>query len=156
MILAHISQTQTEVKILPQAIQKALDYLRTADFSTLEDKTYEIDGKNIFVIIQSYTTKPASQCKSESHKKYLDIQYIIEGEEIIRLGYPHADNVFETEYLEEKDRWNYSSVVAEFDVPLYTGMYAIFFPTDIHRPGCWLNGETKVRKAVVKIAIDIL
>jgi YhcH/YjgK/YiaL family protein len=157
MVLAHIAQSESiEVKALPALIQKGIDYLRNTDFSLLEDKTYEIDGKKLFVIVQSYKTKPAAECKSESHKKYLDIQYIISGEEIIQLGYPHADNIFETEYLEDKDRWNYAKVVGEFDVPMRAGMYAVFFPTDIHRPSCHLNGEQKVRKAVVKIAIDAL
>ncbi|MCS7005356.1 MAG: YhcH/YjgK/YiaL family protein [Cytophagales bacterium] len=157
MILSNLFQEGKEFELLPKAIQKALHYLRTTNFSEMKDGTYEIDGKKMFVILQSYTTANPENIKAESHKKYIDIQYIIEGNEIIRVAFPHKSNVFTDEgYQEEKDKWNYKELANEIDIPMYSGTFVILFPTDIHRPGCIWHKISNVRKAVVKIAIDLL
>jgi YhcH/YjgK/YiaL family protein len=56
---------------------KAVEFITT--FNTAKpDSRYEIDGA-MYAIVMSYQTKPAEQQKSETHKKYIDVQAILSG-----------------------------------------------------------------------------
>jgi biofilm protein TabA len=156
MIIGNINHLGHEVKGLPKAIQKGMEYLKSTDFSKLEDKTYQIEGDKIYVIVSTYDTKPKAESKAEVHKKFLDIQFIISGEEIIGVGYDNPGNVLMQEYDAAKDRTLFKTVVNEVDYPFLPGHFVVFFPTDVHRPGVVYNTAKKVRKAVVKIAVDLL
>ena len=73
-----------------ERITKAFDYIRSTDLKNLQQGKYEIEGKNIFAMISEYQTKPESEGKLEAHKKYIDVQYVISGEE--RMGYAPLDD----------------------------------------------------------------
>ncbi|MHC4951330.1 MAG: NanQ anomerase/TabA/YiaL family protein, partial [Planctomycetota bacterium] len=55
---------------------------------------YEVDGENLFYIVDEYETKPIEKGRLEIHRKYLDIQYIVRGEECI--GYAPLEGLTET------------------------------------------------------------
>ncbi len=56
MIFGHISNENPCV--LPTAIQRALNFLRTTDFSQQKVGEVEIDGRNIYAQIIDMTTRP--------------------------------------------------------------------------------------------------
>jgi len=131
--------------------RKAFDYLKSNDFNSIEPGKYEIDGEDIYAIVQQYDTKPMSSGKWEAHKKYIDIQFIVNGKE--KMGYSHKNKMIVThEYNSDKDalylkgEGNY--LVAE------AGYFAIFFPTDVHMPCIALNLSTPVKKVVIKVKSD--
>jgi len=138
---------------LGERITKALQYLSQTDFTNVEPGTYEIDGENIFAIVQLYNTKPSSSAKWEAHKKYIDIQYIVSGKE--KIGFTDSKKVI---VLQEYHAGN--------DVTLYKGegnfltavegQFAIFFPTDIHMPQLAINIPHEVKKVVVKVRTDFV
>lgn len=156
MILGNINHLGHEVSGLPKAIQRGVEYLKNTDFSKLEDKKHAIEGDNMYVIVSTYDTKPKAESKAEVHKNFLDIQYIISGEEVIGVGYDNPGNGLMQEYDAAKDRTLFTNVVNEVEHPVLPGHFVVFFPTDIHRPGVVYNNACKVRKAVVKIAVDLL
>lgn len=156
MIISDLNKTKTEAQNLPKSLQTGLNWLKKADFNSLENKTYEIEGKDIFVIISEFSTKPIAETKAEVHEKYLDIQYIIKGEEQIGFGYRNEGNEILEAFNEVKDRTLFKGVVNEKFFPMAEGMFAIFYPSDVHRPNVQLNGECTVRKAVVKVALSAL
>jgi len=82
MILDHINNSHLYKNIHPN-LAKGLEYLENTDFSKLEEGKHTIQGDEIFAILQSYSSKPEIDCKLEAHKKYVDIQYLIKGEEFI-------------------------------------------------------------------------
>jgi len=134
---------------LSDRISKAIDFLHKTDFTNLEPQKIIIDGKNIFAILAEYQTKEIQNCKLEAHRKYIDIQYIISGSELI--GYaPFNNQTVIEEYDKEKD-------VIFFDgetslMRLDTGMFAVFFPDDLHKPCIQAAGNSElVKKVVVKI-----
>lgn len=135
---------------LSQRINEALTYLAETDMAALEVGKYEIDGDNLFVLIQSYEAKAIEAGKCEAHKKYIDIQYIIEGQEYMGYGPSDAYEVIDP-YNDDKDRyfvkWAGDLVKYEKD------MFAIFYPQDAHMPGIAVNSGEMVKKAVVKIKI---
>jgi YhcH/YjgK/YiaL family protein len=133
-------------------IKTALEHLATTDFSAAEPGRYELDGNNLFVLVQKYDTLPKDQGKWECHRKYIDIQYIAEGTE--QIGFSNISNMMiTTEYNPDKDV-AFLSGVGDV-VTLQKGSYGIFFPEDAHQPK--LAPENKpgaVKKVVVKIRVE--
>src|SRR5574338_1247150 len=68
-----------------ERINKAFAYLKETDFSKIELGKYEIDGDNIFALVNEYKTKDESEGKLEAHKKYVDVQFVAKGKEL--MGY---------------------------------------------------------------------
>ena len=137
---------------LSDRISKAINFLQQTDFSNFQQKIVEIDGKNIFAIFSEYQTKIIQNCKLEAHRKYIDIQYIVSGSELI--GYaPLNDQTITEEYDGSKDVVFFEGKTSL--MKLEAGMFAVFFPDDLHKP-CIQAKETSktVQKIVVKIIID--
>lgn len=150
MIFENIKHASTYYS-LNERITKALQYLAQTDFTNLEPGKYEIDGENIYALVQTYNTKPFSSGKWEAHKKYIDVQYIVSGKE--KMGFTETTKVIiMEEYNEEKDCTIYKGegnfLIAE------EGHFAIFFPSDIHMPGMAINIPKEVKKVVVKVKTE--
>ena len=154
MIFGHISQPNP--CRLPRAIEKALDFLRTTDFSMLKPGVVEIEGRNLFAQILDLTTKEPHENRPEVHRHYLDIQFLAWGEEKIGIAIDTGNNNISESLLEQRDIifYHYSENVSFID--MVAGSYAIFFPQDVHRPACIKNKETAIRKIVVKVALSEL
>jgi YhcH/YjgK/YiaL family protein len=130
-------------------IGPALEYLRTTDFSRLENGRHEIDGEEMFLLLSDYETKDPAECKIEAHRKYADVQCMIKGTE--QIGYaPFDGRPSITVYDENNDYILYEGRVSYID--FHEGMFAIFFPKDLHMPGVG-EANSRVRKAVVKVKI---
>lgn len=84
MIFGHIAQPNP--CRLPATIERALDFLRSTDFSKLEPGVVEIDGKNIFAQVIDLTTRDVAENRPEVHRRYLDIQFLASGEEKIGIA----------------------------------------------------------------------
>ncbi|NIA16994.1 MAG: DUF386 family protein [Planctomycetes bacterium] len=137
---------------LSEAIAKGLKILNDKSLINQSDGRYDIDGDNLFFLIQRYTTKPIEQGKTESHQKYIDIQYTVSGREMI--GYaPTSLLKIDTPYDSDKDVALYKSNGKITHLNLEGETFAVFYPDDAHMPGCQLNGPTEVHKIVVKIRI---
>ncbi|HMM19933.1 MAG TPA: YhcH/YjgK/YiaL family protein [Selenomonadales bacterium] len=155
MILGHIDNISKELAFYPPAIKKGLAYLRAADFSGVSNGKHIIDGEKMHVVVSEYATSPVDDRKAETHERYIDVQYIIEGSEMMGFSSDGSGEVQEN-LLAEKDAVFYRNVRNEKFVQLEKGMFAIFFPWDIHRPGCMSQAPANVRKAVLKIAMEAL
>ncbi|QQS52366.1 MAG: YhcH/YjgK/YiaL family protein [Bacteroidota bacterium] len=139
-------------------ILQALDYLSQTDlnaiFLTLSEgssKTMEIDGKALFAIFQTYTSKTGETIKMEGHRQYIDVQYIFEGEEKILLA--SEEDITEADtYNVEKDYF-FPKVAAFSSVILRQGEGAVLTPLDLHGPGYCVDKPGIVKKVVVKVAV---
>jgi YhcH/YjgK/YiaL family protein len=156
MIFGSIKNLEHDRKTLPQALLKGLDYIRNTDLSILPAGRYEIGGDSMFVLVQDNQTAPRAERKTEAHHKYIDIQYIYSGSEIIGYGLANPENEVADDQLEQKDALFFKNVKDEMDLILTSGMYAIFFPNDVHRPGCVHGAPSQVRKVVVKVPVSSL
>ncbi len=141
-------------KNLGDRITKAFDYIKNTNMKNLAPGKYEIEGENIFALISEYQTKPESEGKPEAHRKYIDVQFVISGEEL--MGYSPLENQSILEpYKEENDiiffkGENHLSGSCRIEA----GMFAIFFPTDVHMPGISINESAYVKKLVIKVRTD--
>jgi len=133
----------------PEPIQKALDFLTKEDTKDLPVGRYELDGDNIFVLIQDQTTAPAAEKRAESHRNYIDIQYLFSGEEV--QGYAMLAPDKKGEEPAGKDNIFYDTVENESFVTLHPGEFTVYFSNDIHRPNCCKDAPQNIHKAVVKI-----
>jgi biofilm protein TabA len=156
MICSSIKTLDADRPTLPRALHKGLDYLKNTDFSKMEIGKYELDGANMYALVQEYQTQPKEAKKAEAHVKYIDVQFVYSGSEMI--GYAPADPSAEVleNLADKKDMITYKTVPGETAVILTAGMYAVLFPNEIHRPQCNYLGETQVRKVVLKVAMVLL
>jgi len=135
---------------LGERINKAFDYLKKTDFSKTELGKYEIDGDNIFALVNEYNTKNENEGKLEAHKKYIDVQFVAKGSEL--MGYaPLGNQKVIDEYNEQNDITFYSGEKSFTQVD--EGMFAIFFPTDVHLPGIKVDKKSYVKKVVIKVKV---
>lgn len=131
--------------------EKAFEFLKNHDFTKLDIGKYEIQGEEIFALVQEYITENEEEKSWESHEKYIDIQLIVEGQEI--MGYVPVEGLKVKEDLRpENDMIFYKETLKGSNIKFTIGDYAIFFPEDGHRPGCAFGECSKVKKVVVKVA----
>lgn len=154
MIFSNIATWHLEQDQYSEKIMTALHYLSSNDFTKMAPGEYEIEGKSIFAIIMDKHTGVISEFAPETHKKHIDVQYLVSGRESIGFSRINDSLTVATDALEEKDLMLYENQLThESFVNLLPGDFAIFFPADVHRPLCAYGNPCLVRKVVVKIAV---
>ena len=126
----------------------AFRFLKEHDLATIANGKYPVDGENVTASVTEDPSKDYEKTNWESHRKYIDLQYIISGEEIIGV-YPSAKATVTKEYDEKKDVANYAAEGKLYhSIP---GAFFLFFPSDAHRPNITPGGNKVVKKIVIKI-----
>jgi biofilm protein TabA len=150
MIIAQLSSAPIYASLGPR-FAAGLDWL--ADFSpTQPDGRIDIDGDNVFALIQSYETHPAAEKKYESHHAYADIQYLAAGTEVIHYA-PVTALQSVTPYDAERDCMLYADSTASTPLLLTPGTFAVFLPADGHKPGCDHDNRRQIKKVVIKVRL---
>lgn len=138
-----------------EAVKKALDFL-VEKAPGLEDGTHDVaDG--IFIQMKHYSPAPAEERRYESHIKYIDVQVVFEGSEIIYYQ-PLLDIMTVTEdRLEANDVRFHGEPPAGPEIPLKLrpGLFAMLMPEDAHKTECF-SGSPTARKAIAKIPVELV
>lgn len=148
MILDTLQRAHHYEELHPQ-FARAFALLRSMDLAALDPGRHEIDGDRIYLSIDHVTGRGTGGARLEHHRRYIDIQVAIEGDEYI--GWmpveccQDRDGEFDAErdvgfFLEEPHSW----------LTLRPGTFAIFFPADAHAP---LAGTGAIKKAIVKVLV---
>ncbi len=82
MILDLLENLDRYKSVVPFTDKISL-YLKGNDINILPEGKYQIEGESIFILIQKYDSQPESEREGESHRKYIDIQFVLNGEEYI-------------------------------------------------------------------------
>ncbi len=137
---------------LGERFHVALSYLKKNKFENVKDGRYEIDGDNIYALVSRYLTKPIENGKWESHKKYIDVQFVAEGKE--RIGHSNLNGMSVIEkYKEDKDI-QFLNGTGDF-ITAEKNTFVILFPQDVHMPGILAdNQQYEVIKVVVKVKAE--
>lgn len=148
MILDHISHS-SRYKFLGALFEKAFEFIATNDLRTLPIGKHLIEGEDLFVILMEYEPKDPADCIMERHKKYIDIQFMLRGEEMMGVS-TFAGQTPTTPYDESKDAAFFKP---EYDslLKVQQGQFTIFFPHDLHMPSMRSGNAEKVLKAVFKV-----
>jgi len=151
MVVTDLEHAQEQFALTP-ALQKALTFLRQVRSSSLADGRVEIDGEQVYALVQSYETR-SGEPKFEAHRKYLDVQYVAAGEEIIGWAFIGRMAV-DAPYDEAKDVCLGHVPPGEVTpVRLSAGQMAVLYPTDAHAPKLAAGAPAPVKKIVVKVAV---
>jgi biofilm protein TabA len=155
MILSHIQMWRDKLCFFPEPLNKALAFIENPVVSELAVGKYPIIGDQIFCLIQECTTQVAKNIAPESHHQYIDIQYLIHGDEYIghTFKFNQKPSIDKTP---EQDILFYQHIEDESWLHLTPGMFAVFFPHDIHRPCCHQKHPIVIKKAVLKIDLQLL
>lgn len=106
----------------------------------------------MFALVQSYDTAAPFERKYESHRDYIDIQYVAAGTEVIY--YAPTDRLQAvTDYHAANDYQLYADPSAATPLHLAAGSFAIFYPQDGHKPGCINGAACRIKKIVIKARV---
>lgn len=130
--------------------EKAFAALKELASSAPADGTYKIDGDDIYAMVQTYVPKEMTEAtKLETHRDYIDIQYLIENGEMMLYEreeelVPVSDYKPDAQFFAQNNGYD----------TLYVneGELLVFFPGEAHAPGLAQNEAQKtVRKIVMKV-----
>ena len=150
MLIDDLHHASKYYSLSPQ-VAMALQWLEhhSKNLNTMLDGRYDIDGDDVYAIVNSYDTKPVGDCGWEAHIRYCDIHYSVSGSE--RIGYAHQSHMLETQvYNPDKD---YALYVGTGDwITVRENSFCLLLPEDIHAPGA-MTGEhsTHLKKVVIKL-----
>lgn len=157
MIYGNINAKESE-NAYSATIRKALHILRTTDTTEMHHGKYPLDGDKLILQINEVTTGPKATKRPEVHAKYIDAQFMVHGHELIGYYPDCKDGEVLEDHLADNDVLFYKerSDSHEMMLPMTDGCYVFFFPEDVHRPCCEMNGPEDVKKIVLKIRVDTL
>lgn len=149
MVFDALSNLNTYKGLSPD-IYEGLRFLQQAS-PDLAPGTYQISPR-VKAIVSEYETKVKNEVGYEAHRKNIDIQYLLKGEE--RVACLPVEKLKETKpYSEEKDAAFFTASVQPIEMTLGGGYFAIFFPQDGHMPQLSVDKPKMVKKVVVKVEI---
>jgi len=149
MIFSNLAQSSRYTALHP-LFQHAFDHIRDTDFFALAPGRYNIVGDDLIAIVEQVSAKTKEMAKLEAHRKYIDIQLVLEGDET--MGWkPLADchNPVSEHSMEKDIRFFHDAPASWIAVP--PDHFCIFFPEDAHAP---LVGKSQVRKVIFKVAVN--
>lgn len=141
---------------LPKIIAETCDYLATLDLQNLTVGRHNL-SEAIYMNVMEFETEPSEAKQAEMHRKYIDIQLLISGEESIEYGVHYPDLSLYTEYKDQEDYQLIPDIPNKSAVTLTPKMFVVFYPYEPHKPGCNVNNQRiKLKKLVVKIPVELV
>ena len=134
-------------------VDKALEAMKQYTSDNYPLGKVEIDGDNVFLLLNSYETRAKEEAKAEAHRKYIDVMYMVEGAETIYVKSVDRLKNITTEYTPEME-----ALLADTDedataVRLEAGYFVVLFPQDAHSPACDADGKHTVKKIIGKVKV---
>jgi YhcH/YjgK/YiaL family protein len=150
MIVCDLEQLENQVALSP-GLQKAMAFLRQASPWDGTDRQVEIDEDIVYALFQSYETIEGGDLVFEAHRRYLDVQYVATGCEVI--GWASFQRLSVTTPYDEVKDVCFGAVPPELVslVRLSAGQLAILYPGDAHAPKLATGRPEPVRKIVIKV-----
>lgn len=127
---------------------EAFGFLNQPGLKDLPDGKYEINGDRVYAIVDRTQGRQLSDAQLEGHRKYLDIQYVISGDE--SMGWRPRQGLSNSVPYDEQKDVEFFEGDPESIVRVPPGSFAVFLPTDAHLP---LIGDGPIHKVIVKVAI---
>ena len=155
MIYQNIAIDYTQFRY-PKAVERALGFLKSHDFTTFAGGRYPIEGDLMYANVDIVNTRVYEETKIEGHKDYMDVQFLVVGEEqmeiLIRQTFPDV-----VEAYDDKDCYFYDPTQGgTIKIDVRPGDYCIFYPGELHRTLIAPNEVQEIRKVVVKIHKSLL
>jgi biofilm protein TabA len=152
MIAGDLRHVEDQMAVTP-CLQKAISFLRWTNLRDLQEGKVEIEGERIYALVQCYDTVASAELEFEFHRRFIDVQYIVSGEEII--GWALAERMAITAAYDEAKDIAFGTLPSGEVTPVHlgAGQLVVLFPEDAHAPKLAAGAPAPVKKIVVKVAV---
>ncbi len=149
MILDTLVQADRYLALHP-LFARAFDFLRNTDWMSLPPGKHPVQDEQIFTIVEACQGRTRAEAKLECHRRYIDIQLVLEG--IDEMGWKPVATCTDpvTDYDAAHDIHFFNDAPSSW-IATPPGAFCLFFPDDAHAP--LVSGGT-IRKVVMKIAVQ--
>lgn len=155
MLIGDLSRQDFALS-LPHVFAKICQKLTALNLADLPLGWQDL-SEGVRMNVMEFETSPAEEKQSELHRKFIDIQLLIQGEEMIEYGVAYPDLSTYDDYREEDDYQLTNEIEDKNELILHPNMFAIFLPYEPHKPGNCVNGANKMlKKLVVKVPVEML
>jgi YhcH/YjgK/YiaL family protein len=150
LIVSSVSHSDRIEKLHP-LFARLFDYVRTHDLLHQPLGRIDIDGDRLFINNSEPTCLTADEQVLEVHRDYIDVHFLLQGEETI--GWKDIDDVSNEvkAYDADADCALYDERATGY-VTLHPGQFLVAFPEDPHAP---IIGTGKIRKAIAKVKVNV-
>ena len=152
MILTTVQELSRYAALHP-AFPKTFAALKTLTAKPFEKGRHEVDGNRIFINAASYDTVPAENSGMEHHGRYIDVMWMVSGEETIGVCHTSQLQQITMPYDAQKDVCLAKLPSQYTELKIKTGNVVILFPEDAHAPCMELNGTAAVQKFIAKVEL---
>jgi biofilm protein TabA len=137
------------------ALADAFRFLGRSDLGELETGRHEISGSDMYALVQRGESRPVDGAEFEAHRLYLDIQYLISGEEQIGVA-PQQGLTVSKPYDVPNDIEFYLNPAQFRKITMHPGRFVVFYPQHAHLPNLYPNRPGPLHKVVVKVSLKYL
>ena len=148
MILASLAEAD-RYRALHPLFARAFEFLRGTDLLALPPGKHPVQGEQLFAIVEACAGRTRAEAKLECHRRYIDIQLVLEG--VDEMGWKPLAGCVDpaTDYDEARDIRFFNDAPSSW-IATPAGSFCLFFPDDAHAP---LVSTGLIRKVVVKLAL---
>lgn len=150
MIKDHINNAHRYDDLHPN-FRSVLEILQSLNLDALQAGHIELDGKYVYININTTKSTTKEEARLESHRQYIDIQMPLTGCETFGVR-PNQECLSPIgDFDTERDIVFYEDAPSKF-ITLSKGEFVIFFPDDAHAP-CIDTADNHL-KLVVKVSVE--
>lgn len=149
MIIDTLENSDLYAALHPR-FKSAFDFLKRPCIGSIPAGRVDLDGDLLYALAQDYETHPLHEGKIEAHRRYIDIQFVLAGEEV--MGYAPLCHLTPAQPFDTMKDFGLYNGTASLTL-VRKDMFAVFFPQDGHLPGRCNGKPAPVKKIVLKIAV---
>lgn len=138
---------------LHKGIAAAFEQMKDYTSDNYPDGKVIVDGDNVFLNTAPYETAVKNNPTFEAHRKYIDVMFMVDGDEIIYVTPTSKLSDITQEYSAEKDVLLAGPEPDAIPVRIKSGQFVILFPQDAHAPACAADKPMLVKKIIAKVKI---
>lgn len=152
MIFDSLSNAK-QYKGLNEKIDKLFQELQKFTSKNYPDGALKLDGDDLYMIFGDYETHDRKEAIMEAHKQYIDVMYMVEGEETI-----YVKQTDEIAHITKEYDYEIDALLGDLDddatpIKLKEGQFVVLFPQDAHSPACVVDKPIRVKKIIGKVRI---
>jgi biofilm protein TabA len=138
-----------------KGFEAAFEFLDKKTLADVPVGKHAIEGDQVYALVQKLPSRAAETAQFESHRKYIDVHYLVSGQEITGFA-PAEDLKLAVPYDESKDVMLYEVPQQYTKIEMKPGRFAIYHPGQAHLPNCHFQGAHDLHKVVIKVQVDYL
>jgi len=138
-----------------KGFEAAFEFLDKKSLADVPVGKHAIEGEQVYALVQRLPSRAAETAQFESHRKYIDVHYVVSGQETSGFS-PAADLKLAVPYDESKDVMLYNVPQQYTKIEVRPGQFVVYRPGQAHLPNCHLQGPHDLHKVVIKVHADYL